>query len=195
MKQYKFYDLMDDLPIEVQMAVREARKPFGVEAAKHWGLCETSESYEIDITQIYPEPRFTVRLNGVGTLPRGDIQAVKAKSKNGKSHFCAILCASVLGCNDFGFTSNFPDASVLLCDTEQAAYNSVKIVRKIHALLGWPTHEPNDRLKALNLRSYAPKERMRKLPRRPRDCALRSLLLTEWLIFARTSTTLQRATQ
>ena len=84
MKQYKFYDLMDDLPKEVQMAVREARKPFGVEAAKRWGLCETSEAYEIDITQVYPEPRFTVRLNGVGTLPRGDIQAVKAKSKNGK---------------------------------------------------------------------------------------------------------------
>ena len=85
MKQYKFYDLMDDLPKEVQMAVREARKPFGAEAAKRWGLCETSEAYEIDITQVYPEPRFTVRLSGVGTLPRGDIQAVKAKSKNGKS--------------------------------------------------------------------------------------------------------------
>ena len=37
MKQYKFYDLMDDLPKEVQMAVREARKPFGAEAAKRWG--------------------------------------------------------------------------------------------------------------------------------------------------------------
>ena len=38
MKQYKFYDLMDDLPKEVQMAVREARKPFGVEAA-NGGAC------------------------------------------------------------------------------------------------------------------------------------------------------------
>lgn len=117
--------------------------------------------YFINVGMEIEEPPFLVRQFDVGCNPVGDISAVKAKSKNGKSHFCAILCASVLGCNDFGFTSNFPDASVLLCDTEQAAYNSVKIVRKIHALLGWPTHEPNDRLEALNLRSYAPKERMR----------------------------------
>lgn len=117
--------------------------------------------YFINVGMEIEEPPFLVRQFDVGCNPVGDISAVKAKSKNGKSHFCAILCASVLGCDDFGFTSNFPDASVLLCDTEQAAYNSVKIVRKIHALLGWPTHEPNDRLKALNLRSYAPKERMR----------------------------------
>ena len=117
--------------------------------------------YFINVGMEIEEPPFLVRQFDVGCNPVGDISAVKAKSKNGKSHFCAILCASVLGCDDFGFTSNFPDASVLLCDTEQAAYNSVKIVRKIHALLGWPTHEPNDRLEALNLRSYAPKERMR----------------------------------
>lgn len=117
--------------------------------------------YFINVGMEIEEPPFLVRQSDVGCNPVGDISAVKAKSKNGKSHFCAILCASVLGCNDFGFISNFPDASVLLCDTEQAAYNSVKIVRKIHALLGWPTHEPNDRLEALNLRSYAPKERMR----------------------------------
>ena len=117
--------------------------------------------YFINVGMEIEEPPFLVRQFDVGCNPVGDISAVKAKSKNGKSHFCAILCASVLGCNDFGFISNFPDASVLLCDTEQAVYNSVKIVRKIHALLGWTTHKPNDRLEALNLRSYAPKERMR----------------------------------
>ena len=117
--------------------------------------------YFINVGMEIEEPPFLVRQFDVGCNPVGDISAVKAKSKNGKSHFCAILCASVLGCNDFGFISNFPDASVLLCDTEQAVYNSVKIVRKIHALLGWTTHKPNDRLEALNLRPYAPKERMR----------------------------------
>lgn len=117
--------------------------------------------YFVNIGMEIEEPPFLIRQFDVGCNPVGDISAVKAKSKNGKSHFCAILCASVLGCDDFGFTSNFPDANVLLCDTEQASYNSIKIIRKIHTLLGWPTHTPNDRLKAVNLRSYAPKERMR----------------------------------
>lgn len=117
--------------------------------------------YFVNVGMEIEEPPFLIRQEEAGCIPVGDISAVKAKSKNGKSHFCVILCASVLGCSDFGFTCSNPDASVLLCDTEQAAYNSVKIVRKIHALLGWLTHTPNDRLKALNLRSYAPKERMR----------------------------------
>lgn len=117
--------------------------------------------YFVNIGMEIEEPPFLIRQFDVGCNPVGDISAVKAKSKNGKSHFCAILCTSVLGCDDFGFTSNFPDANVLFCDTEQTAYNSIKIARKIHALLGWPTHTPNDRLKVLNLRSYAPKERMR----------------------------------
>lgn len=117
--------------------------------------------YFVNVGMEIEEPPFLIRQEEAGCIPVGDISAVKAKSKNGKSHFCVILCASVLGCSDFGFTCSNPDASVLLCDTEQAAYNSVKIIRKIHALLNWPTHTPNDRLKALNLRSYAPKERMR----------------------------------
>ena len=137
MKQYKFYDLMDDLPKEVQMAVREARKPFGVEAAKRWGLCETSEAYEIDITQVYPEPRFTVRLNGVGTLPRGDIQAVKAKSKNGKSFLCTVFVASVMGCKDFQFEAVEDGAKVLYFDTEQNERNTAALAKRVYSLMKW----------------------------------------------------------
>lgn len=160
MKQYKFYDLMDDLPKEVQMAVREARKPFGVEAAKRWGLCETSEAYEIDITQVYPEPRFTVRLNGVGTLPRGDIQAVKAKSKNGKSFLCTVFVASVMGCKDFQFEAVEDGAKVLYFDTEQNERNTAALAKRVYSLMKWSTERNNEHFKAYSLRSAAISERL-----------------------------------
>lgn len=160
MKQYKFYDLMDDLPTEVQMAVREARKPFGAEAAKRWGLCETSEAYEIDITQVYPEPRFTVRLNGVGTLPRGDIQAVKAKSKNGKSFLCTVFVASVMGCKDFQFEAVEDGAKVLYFDTEQNERNTAALAKRVYSLMKWSTERNNERFKAYSLRSAAISERL-----------------------------------
>lgn len=171
MKQYKFYDLMDDLPTEVQMAVREARKPFGAEAAKRWGLCEASEAYEIDITQVYPEPRFTVRLNGVGTLPMGDIQAVKAKSKNGKSFLCSVFVASVLGCEDFQFKAVEDGAKVLYFDTEQNERNTAALAKRVYSLMKWSTERNNERFKAYSLRSAAISERLPIIERAIRENA------------------------
>lgn len=160
MKQYKFYDLMDDLPEDVARAVGEARKPFSAEAAKRWGLCEASEAYEIDITAIYPEPRFTVRLNGVGTLPRGDIQAVKAKSKNGKSFLCTVFVASVMGCKTFQFEAVEDGAKVLYFDTEQNERNTAALAKRVYSLMGWSTERNNERFKAYSLRSAEISERL-----------------------------------
>lgn len=160
MRQYNFYALRDELPREVQEAVREAQKPFDAEAAKRWGLCEVSDAYEIDITQTYPEPRFTVRLNGVGTLPRGDIQAVKAKSKNGKSFLCTIFAASILGCRDFQFEAVESGAKVLYFDTEQNKRNTAALAKRVYALMRWSTARNNAKFKAYSLRSAAISERL-----------------------------------
>ena len=160
MKQCKFYALMDDLPEDVARAVEEARKPFSAEAAKRWGLCETSEAYEIDITAIYPEPRFTVRFNGVGTLPRGDIQAVKAKSKNGKSFLCTVFVASVMGCDKFQFEAVEDGAKVLYFDTEQNERNTAALAKRVYSLMGWSTERNNKRFKAYSLRSAEISERL-----------------------------------
>lgn len=160
MMRYDFYDLMCELPQEVQMAVQETRKPFDAETAKLWGLCETSDAYRIDLTKVYPEPRYTLRRNGVGTLPRGDIQAVKAKSKNGKSFLCAILAASVMGCKDFQFETVEDGATVLYFDTEQNERNTAALAKRVHSLMGWNTGQNNERFKVYSLRSVEISERL-----------------------------------
>lgn len=46
------------------------------------------DEYQVDLGTEYEEPKYILKLDNVGTFPRGDIQAIKAKSKNGKSFVC-----------------------------------------------------------------------------------------------------------
>lgn len=97
------------------------------------------DDYEIDLSVEYPEPKYTLKLSGIGTLPRGDIQAIKAKSKNGKSFLCSIFIASMFGCKDFGFETLENEPVVLYFDTEQNQRNTAKLAKRVHALLRWDT--------------------------------------------------------
>jgi len=157
--QFKPYGLTDKLPQEIADAVEMAKRPFDSKIARDWGLCEILKSYEIDITQEYPEPLYTIRKNGVGTLPRGDIQAIKAKSKNGKSFLSTILTACVLGCGDFGFEAVEEKSKVLYFDTEQNERNTAALARRVYSLMGWSRNKNSERFKAFSLRRAAINER------------------------------------
>lgn len=111
------------------------------------------KSYLIDLSKKYEEPRFTLSLNGVGTMPRGDVQAIKAKSKNGKSFLCSIFMASILGCKTFGLESEESSPVVLYFDTEQNERNTAVLARRVHTLLGWPTDKNHEGFKAFSLRT------------------------------------------
>ena len=124
-----------------------------------------TDDYFVDITKNYPEPPFLFYKDSVGFMPCGDISAVKAKSKNGKSHFCAILAAALLGGRTFDVGTLEQTHSILWCDTEQAIYNTAKLLRKIYMLAGLPTDRQDNRIKVIYLRPKTPKERMRIISR------------------------------
>ncbi len=128
------------------------------DAEKAQGQCPTS--YEIDLARQYDEPRYLLRINGVGTIPRGDIQAVKAKSKNGKSFLCSIIAAGVLGNTDFGMECAEYQQAVLYFDTEQCERNTASLARRVHRLMGWPTDRNNQRFRVYSLRSLPTDERL-----------------------------------
>lgn len=95
----------------------------------------------IDLSKRYPLPEFTFKIGGIGTIPLGDIFAIKAKSKHGKSFLASIFAASALGCEDFGgslIEGNAPNR-VLYFDTEQNERNTAAIARRVHRLIGQST--------------------------------------------------------
>ena len=119
-----------------------------------------NDDYIVDLTKNYSEPQYLITQDGIGTIPRGDLQAIKAKSKNGKSYLASILAASILGSEAFGFRPCEAETKVLYVDTEQNKLNTARIMRRIHIIMGWPTNENRDSLRAINLRSVATKNRL-----------------------------------
>lgn len=135
------------------MSETDKIQAIGVALDKGLGEHDRLDEYEIDLSAEYPEPKFTLKLSGVGTLPRGDIQAIKAKSKNGKSFLCSVFIASLFGCKDFGFETTESNPVALYFDTEQNQRNTARLAARVHSLMGWNTKKNRKGFHAYTLRT------------------------------------------
>lgn len=118
------------------------------------------DEYEINLAEEYPEPKFLLMFAGVGTMPRGDIQSIKAKSKNGKSYLCSIFIASILGCKDFGCESQEAHPVVLYFDSEQNRRNTSILTRRVHTLLGYRTNATRRNFHTFSMRTMDIEQRL-----------------------------------
>lgn len=116
-------------------------------------LLEHLECNLMNLAKDYPNPRFLISKGGVGTLSRGDLQAIKAKSKNGKSQFVAILAAVALGAKFDDWAAEEEGLNVVSFDTEQNPRNVGKSGQKVHRLLNWDVKTNNPRFKCYALRA------------------------------------------
>lgn len=120
----------------------------------------TKDPYLVDPSETYGEPHFSLFRDGVGFMTRGDIQAVKAKSKSGKSFLCTIFMASLMGQEEFSLATNEAEPTVLYFDTEQHKRNTQKLVWRVHTMMGWPLTEFHDGFRAYSLRTMDTHERL-----------------------------------
>ena len=118
------------------------------------------DKYEIRLDERIPKPKFTFTSLGRGCSPQGDIIAIKAKSKNGKTFLATIFAAVVLGAEMGDLKSEFPEESrVLFFDTEQNKTNTQILMSRIHIIRGWSLSN-NDRLHVYSMREMPLSERM-----------------------------------
>ena len=116
-------------------------------------LIDEDKQYEIDISKAYPEPSYLMEGDGIGTIPRGDIIAIKAKSKNGKTFLASIFAATILGAEWGQLRESEHGSSVMYADTEQNPPNVARVGRRIHQLCGWSVDQKNTRLTIFALRT------------------------------------------
>ena len=91
----------------------------------------------------YPDPEYLIEIGGVPTIPKGNLVALSAKWKNGKTFFCDILAAIYLGCDQFASCrSRTETGKVLFFDTEQAKSDTARIRKIIKAMT--PEERHND---------------------------------------------------
>ena len=118
------------------------------------------DPFEIDVTTVYPELNYAISINGIGCMPLGDIQGIKAKAKQGKTLTESVFMAAILLGRCLGITSNIANAKVLFFDTEQHQRSTAKVVERVHKLCRWDVHKNYDNFSAFSLRSMDIKERL-----------------------------------
>ena len=104
---------------------------------------ELKKNFVIDSNVEYPDPEYLIEIGGVPTMPKGNLVALSAKWKNGKTFFCDILTAIYLGCDQFAnCRSRSAEGRVLFFDTEQARSDTARIHKTIEAMT--PEQRQND---------------------------------------------------
>lgn len=104
---------------------------------------ELKKNFVIDSNVEYPDPEYLIEIGGVPTMPKGNLVALSAKWKNGKTFFCDILTAIYLGCDQFAnCRSRSAQGRVLFFDTEQARSDTARIHKTIEAMT--PEQRHND---------------------------------------------------
>ena len=121
-------------------------------AAVEEAAMDEKERYKIDLSKTYSEPSYLIKSNGVGTIPRGDIVAVKAKSKHGKTFLCSIFAAVAMGAKWGSLNAVENDCKVMFIDTEQNEKNVARVAKRIHALCNFDIHSNSDKFKCYALR-------------------------------------------
>ena len=97
----------------------------------------------LDRNAEYPDPEYLIEIGGVPTLPKGNLAAVSAKWKSGKTFFCDILSAVFLGSDHFAGCHGLQQTGkVLFFDTEQAVSDTARIHKIIDAMT--PEQRHND---------------------------------------------------
>ena len=111
-------------------------------AARETFIEKKQREYCIDRNIDYPDPEYLMEIGGVPTLPKGNLAALSAKWKNGKTFFCDILSAVFLGANGFGgLRSLKPIGKVQFFDTEQAVSDTARILKIINSMISEQRHD------------------------------------------------------
>ena len=103
---------------------------------------ELIKDFVIDRNTEYPDPEYLIEIGGVPTIPKGNLVALSAKWKNGKTFFCDILSAIFLGCDQFANCRSLQaEGRVLFFDTEQAESDTARIHKTIDAMTPESRHD------------------------------------------------------
>lgn len=100
----------------------------------------------------YDRPEFTLEQNGVGFAPLGNIMAICAEMKNGKTWLMLSLAAALLKGAWGQIKATCESPRVLWFDTEQDKYDTMLILRRIHQMCGWNYNIDKPQFQIFNLR-------------------------------------------
>lgn len=122
-------------------------------------LVQLIEQYRTKAASKYADKDYLLYRDGVGFSPRGNVMALSAEKKAGKTWFAMAMCAAMLNGQYLGMQSQTENGVVLFFDTEQDEGDSQRIQKRVHYACGWDFETDNDRFYMFHLREIDAKER------------------------------------
>lgn len=119
------------------------------------------EEHLISFSTEYPPEVCLLEVDGVPFFARGDIHAIKAKQKQGKTNAIAIMVAAIL-CGQWGrLHAVMSNARIMVIDTEQKGADAQQIYARVFDLAGLPREDQHDRFRYFGLRSLSQEDKLR----------------------------------
>lgn len=119
----------------------------------------------ISINTIYPPAQCILEVNQVGLFEKGNLHAIKAKQKSGKTTATSIMIAAALGADNFSVkqTHLINDERIfqprmLFIDTEQNPNDTQLQYRRVLDMANLPPQDIHNRLRYYNFRTIDRKE-------------------------------------
>jgi len=111
----------------------------------------------------YPPEVCLLRIDGVDFLAKGDLSAVKAKQKSGKTAALCIMMAALLSGRWGRLEAVSEGCKMVYLDTEQKPQDTQQVYRRIVGLARRPEQDDYDRLQLYTLRTLDPQVMLRAL--------------------------------
>ena len=136
-----------------------ASLPTEQEKERRQGLKELLK-HLISVDDEYPPEECLLEIDGVGFFPKGDICAIKAKQKQGKTNAISIMVAAIL-CGKWGqLKAALSNARVMVIDTEQKPADTQLVYNRTLAIAGLPKKDMFERFRTFNFRALTREEKI-----------------------------------
>ena len=124
-------------------------------------LVEDLDEYLIDLSKPIKTLQYSILINDMPTFPKGDIQAVKARAKQGKTHVILSIMTALLSEEFLNIKSMLENPSICYFATEEQEDSVCLLAKKVHELCDLDCNKNYDRFKVYSLRKLSPEKRLK----------------------------------
>ncbi len=139
-------------PVQKEAVVLPTR-----ESVEHNKRLEELNKLRVTSATELPPIKAVISIDGIPVFELGDIGAVKAKQKAGKTTLLKTICAALMKGEQFRLKSELPEAMVIWLDTEQKLVDVKQIVTDVKQMTGLDDDYINSHLRVYTVRTLSHK--------------------------------------
>ena len=148
---------------EVDNIVNNSETLIPDQDAKKAELKEKLYSLRLSVEEKIEEDQYMLEIDGNGFFAKGDLSAIKAKAKHGKTNAISVMAAALLKSFWGPLVCRITNSKILWLDTEQRRGDALKVYLRTLKMAGLPKKDIYDRFQMYSLRSFMNDQKLESL--------------------------------